>query len=111
MERRSSISGRCPVRESQPGYGLARVCDYGVVNIEGEDDTTARLIRKKYATGGQPIRLPCPSGISKSHLNNIPQCDTDVIPNIWYDEFELEEYERRRLSGRTHSRLLLRSFG
>jgi hypothetical protein len=103
--------------KAEPGYGLARVCDYGVVKIVGEDDTTERLIRKNRVPGGMPIKLPDPTGMLKSILDKrkggpdaSPQYDTHVIPNIGYDEFQLED-EKPPYRGRTHSRLLLRSFG
>jgi len=93
-----------------PCEGVAKMHSYGVVQIEGENDTTASLIRRDLPHKGPPRAIDAVQPLEQDVLNS-PGNDSYLVTQYVVDYLPAILDENTRPRGRTHSRLVMKTYG
>jgi hypothetical protein len=94
--------------------GVAKMYSYGVVQVDGKDDTTADLIRCGLQPEGAPRRIDASQKmiVGSDITTSTPDKDRRLISRyIDIDYLPVLEESDARPRSRTHSRLVMETYG
>ena len=84
---------------------------YGVVQIDGENDTTASLVRRNLPHKGPPRAIDAVQHSERDHALHSPGNDTYLVTQYIVDYLPAILDDKARPRGRTHSRLVMKTYG
>ena len=94
-----------------PCEGVAEMHSYGVVQIDGEKDTTSSLIRRNLLHKGSPRAIDAVQNLEQDYALNSPGNDSYPVTHYVVDYLPTILDENARPRGRTHSRLVMKTYG
>ena len=94
-----------------PCQGVAEMHSYGVVQIDGKNDTTASLIRRDLPHKGPPRAIDAVQSFEHDFALNSPRNDSYLVTQYVVDYLPAILDEHARPRGRTHSRLVMKTYG
>ena len=84
---------------------------YGVVQIDGENDTTASLVRRNLPHKGPPRAIDAVQHSEQEHALHSPGNDSYLVTQYVVDYLPAILDDKARPRSRTHSRLVMKTYG
>lgn len=100
--------------------GVAKMHSYGIVQIDGQDDTTTKLIRCKLESNGPPRQIDAIQPVANTASNGAPASSPDIERHgvtrytnamDFLPVLDVKDVENAIPRGRTHSRLVMETYG
>jgi hypothetical protein len=100
--------------------GVAKIYSYGIVQIDGQDDTTAKLIRCKLESNGPPRRIDAIQPFADTASNGVPVSSPDIERHgvtqytnamDFLPVLDVKDVDKAIPRGRTHLRLVVETYG